>query len=131
MERIYYREYKPNLPPEQWVDIYKRLGELKCMKDIPLIHRMICIEVIENHHTTAELHRLAEGDEKFQWLKSWKCNPMSTRQIQNILFSYFPEFRRSNRKRKQPKNVAIRKKETAIKREINQTVCHRCVNQEH
>lgn len=126
MERIYYREYKPNLPPEQWVDIYKRLGELKCMKDIPLIHKRICVEVIENHHTTAELHRLAEVDKNFQWLKSWRGNPMSVRQIQNILFSYFPEFQRPNRKRKQPKNVAIRKEETAIKREINQNVCHRC-----
>lgn len=126
MERIYYREYKPNLPPEQWADIYKRLGKLKRMTSIPLIHRKICVEAIENHHTTAELHRLAEVDKNFQWLRSMRGSPMSIRQIQNILFSYFPEFQRPNRKREQPKNAAIRKEETAMKREINQNVCHRC-----
>ena len=126
MERIYYREYKPNLPPEQWVDIYKRLGELKCMEGVSPIHIRICVEVIENHRSTGELHRLAQADENFQWLRSMQGNPMSIRQIQNILFRYFPEFQRPNRKRKQPKNAAIRKEETAIKREINQNVCHRC-----
>lgn len=128
MEQIYKREYKPNLPPETWVMIYERLREIKNMTNIQIspIHKRICVEVIENHHTTAELHRLAEVDKNFQWLKSWRGNPMSVRQIQNILFSYFPEFQRPNRKRKQPKNAAIRKEETAIKREINQNVCHRC-----
>ena len=126
MERIYYRKYKPNLPPEQWLDIYMRLGDLKCMTGVSPIHIRICVEVIENHRSTGELHRLAQADENFQWLRSMQGNPMSIRQIQNILFSYFPEFQRPNRKRKQLKNAAIRKEETAIKREINQNVCHRC-----
>lgn len=126
MEQIYKREYKPNLSPETWLVIYKRLRELKRMTDIPLIHRKICVEVIENHHTTAELHRLAGVDKNFQWLKSSRGNPMSVRQIQNILFDYFPEFRREHRKRKPKKHDDIRKEETRIKREINQGVCHRC-----
>ena len=126
MERIYYREYKPNLPPEQWVDIYKRLGELKCMEDIPLMHRKICIEVIENHHSTGELSRLAKSDENFQWLKSYQGKPMSMRNIQIIFFSYFPEFQRKNRKFKPRKNADIRQEQTLIKREINQFICHRC-----
>lgn len=126
LEPVYKRAYKPNLPPEQWFDIYMRLGDLKCMEGVSPIHIRICVEVIENHRSTGELHRLAEVDENFQWLRSMQGNPMSIRQIQNILFRYFPEFQRPNRKRKQPKNAAIRKEETAIKREINQNVCHRC-----
>lgn len=125
MEQIYKREYKPNFSPEIWIAIYKRLQELKRMTKIPLIHKKICVEVIENHHTTAELHRLAEVDKNFQWLKSRRGNPMSVSQIRNILFDYFPEFRREHRKRKPQKHDDVRKEETRIKREINQGVCQR------
>lgn len=126
MDTIYKREYRPNFTPETWVEIFKRLKELKRMTSIPLLHRKICIEVIENHRSTAELHRLAEVDKDFQWLKSKFGNPMSTRQIQNILHDYFPEYHIRKTNKKDKKNQAIRTEQMQIKKSMNEGMCHRC-----
>ena len=109
------------------MEIYKRLKELKRMTSIPLQHRKICIEVIENHHSTAELHRLAEVDKNFQWLKSTKSGKiLSTRQIHNILNDYFPEFHLKTTNKKNNKEQALRTEQQHVKREVNEGICYRC-----
>ena len=98
------------------------------MTQLPLIHRKICIEIIENKHTTAELHRLCEADKNYSWLRTSRGKPMSTRNIQIIFFSYFPELQRKRREKNNgnAEKKKIRQEQTKLKRKINQCICYRC-----
>ena len=52
---------------------------------------------------------------------------MCTRQIQNILWSYFPEFHLKTTNKKNPgKSYQVRKEQRNVKKKINKGVCYRC-----
>ena len=121
-----------NFTANEWHEFRVRLIELEENNMLSNRDKKILAELIYNQKTTAELARLAQNDEKYNWMKSNQNKPISLRRIQQILTKYYPEFHIQTTHKKQNLTHTVRKEQAKLVKIIitDNSVCGKCGSKE-
>lgn len=122
------RKQIANFSVDEWIDFRKRLDYLYKNNELSERNYKILSELIIDRKSTAELAYLGRTNKEYDWLRSNRDKPMSTRRIQQILTEYFPEFHIQTTHKKERKEQPIRTEQNNLRKVMitESSCCARC-----
>lgn len=123
------RKQNARFSVDEWIAFRKRLIKIKNEEIISERDIRILEEIIVNMKSTAHLAYLARTDKEYSWFKSNQNKPISTRRIQQILHTWYPEFHIQKTHQKYRKDQSIRNEHLRIRKKLFQEgkkYCGRC-----